>query len=311
MVVVAVAGGSGGLGRTIVEGIKARGNHEVVVLSRKANPTLEAERGVRFIPIDYSDIEAATRVLEEHNIHTVISALSFMPGSGDNYEDRLIQAADVSKTTKRFIPSNWGTKLHDNDPMPIADQKKFLIKTLRESKTLEYTEVHNGYLFDYFGVPKIPSYMTPFTIVIDMPHNTAAIPGTGNERVTFTHTRDVARYVAALLDLEKWDLETTVEGETTTWNEFVKLAEEVKGTKFNVTYDGPELYENGKVGELPSHVPMYPFFPKEALQGLAAAFNLQFVQGMADLSGDVTHNKLFDEIKPWGARDVLERAWKA
>lgn len=195
--------------------------------------------------------------------------------------------------------------------MPIADQKKFLVKTLRESKTLEYTEVHNGYFLDFFGVPKIPSYMTPFTIVVDMPYNTAAIPGTGDELVTLTHTRDIARYVAALLDVDKWETETTVAGETITWNKFVEIAEEVKGTKFKVTYDGPELYENGKVGELPSHVPMYPFFPKEALQGLASAFNLQFVQGMADLSREVTHNDLFDEIKPWGVKDVLELAWKA
>jgi len=41
MVVVAVAGGSGGLGRTLVEGIQARGTHEVVVLSRKVDFTKE------------------------------------------------------------------------------------------------------------------------------------------------------------------------------------------------------------------------------------------------------------------------------
>ena len=35
MQVVAVAGGTGGLGRALVEGIQARGNQEVVVLSRK------------------------------------------------------------------------------------------------------------------------------------------------------------------------------------------------------------------------------------------------------------------------------------
>jgi len=77
------------------------------------NPTLEAERGVRFVAIDYSDIEAAAKVLEENNIHTVISAVSYMPGAGDNHEDRLIKAADASSTTKRFIPSNWSAKLHD------------------------------------------------------------------------------------------------------------------------------------------------------------------------------------------------------
>ncbi|KAH7020775.1 uncharacterized protein B0I36DRAFT_296210 [Microdochium trichocladiopsis] len=317
MVVIAVAGGSGGLGRALVEGIQARGNHEVVVLSRKANPALEAERGVRFVPIDYSDVEAATRVLEENNIHTIVSALSFMPGNGDNYEDRLALAADASGPTKRFIASNWALGHPENrivtcsDPMPIAAAKDRIVDVLRASKTLEYTEVRTGYFLDYFGMPKVKSYLTPFVIVLDIAHNAAAIPGTGNDRVSFTHTRDVGRYVAALLDVEKWETETTVVAETLTWNEFLALAEEVKGTKFEVTYDGPELYNNGKTGELPTHKQMYPFFPKEMLQGMASAFNLTFVRGIADLSGGVTHNAQLDEIKPWSAKDVLEMAWKA
>lgn len=35
MVIVAVAGGTGGVGRTIVEGIVATGRHQVKILSRK------------------------------------------------------------------------------------------------------------------------------------------------------------------------------------------------------------------------------------------------------------------------------------
>lgn len=35
MAVIAVAGGSNGLGLTIVEALKARGKHEVIILSRK------------------------------------------------------------------------------------------------------------------------------------------------------------------------------------------------------------------------------------------------------------------------------------
>lgn len=195
--------------------------------------------------------------------------------------------------------------------MPSAPLKRAILKTLAETKTLEYTSVHNGFFLDYWGLPKVSSYMSPSILVLDIPGNTAVIPGTGNERISFTHTRDVARYVAALLDEEQWEQTTTVAGQTTTWNEFVKIAEEVKGVKFTVTYDGPEMYEHGKVTELPSQVAMYPFFPKEMMQQFAAVISQLFVHEMLNVGGEVTHSELLDEVKPWSVRDVLEAAWKA
>jgi len=38
MVVVAIAGGSGNLGRALVDAIKAKGGAEVIILARKASP---------------------------------------------------------------------------------------------------------------------------------------------------------------------------------------------------------------------------------------------------------------------------------
>ena len=37
MVVVAVVGGTGNVGKTIVDGLKNEGNHEVIVLGRKVS----------------------------------------------------------------------------------------------------------------------------------------------------------------------------------------------------------------------------------------------------------------------------------
>lgn len=59
--------------------------------------------------MDYSDVEALTRALEENNIHTVVSALQMLEAGGSvSREVELIRAADASKTTKRMISSNWG-----------------------------------------------------------------------------------------------------------------------------------------------------------------------------------------------------------
>jgi uncharacterized protein YbjT (DUF2867 family) len=40
MVVVAIAGGSGNLGRALVDAIKAKGGSDVVILARKVSPRL-------------------------------------------------------------------------------------------------------------------------------------------------------------------------------------------------------------------------------------------------------------------------------
>jgi len=98
------------------------------------------------------------------------------------------------------------------------------------SKTnLEYTCVNNGYFLDYWGVPKVKSYLQPIILVVDMQSNVAAIPGSGNVPVAFTHTFNVARYVAASLDLQKWEKESYIVGDKVTWNGFVKIAEAAKG----------------------------------------------------------------------------------
>lgn len=67
------------------------------------------------------------------------------------------------------------------------------------------------------------------TFALDIPHKKAAIPGTGDEPISFTYTYDVAKFVAAFLDETEWEELTVCYGERTTWNSFLKIAEEVSG----------------------------------------------------------------------------------
>jgi nucleoside-diphosphate-sugar epimerase len=94
---------------------------------------------------------------------------------------------------------------------------------------LEWTRFDNGFFLDYYGPPSLKSYMTPVTFVVDVVNKKASIPGTGNEPMTFTYTFDVAKFVVAVLDLPRWDEVTYCYGEKTTWNKFVKQAEETTG----------------------------------------------------------------------------------
>ncbi|KAF4483387.1 Nmra-like family [Fusarium agapanthi] len=70
--VVAVAGGTGGLGRAIIDAILADGKQQVFAMTRRTDKNTETELG-----------EA---------------------------ELKLVAAADQAITSKRYIASNWGAK---------------------------------------------------------------------------------------------------------------------------------------------------------------------------------------------------------
>ncbi|KAH8885892.1 NAD(P)-binding protein [Thozetella sp. PMI_491] len=308
MSVVAVAGGTGSIGRTVVEEIVADGKFEVIVLSRKADPELEKTIGARIIPVDYSNAASLAKLLEDNHVGTVISAL----GGLDSLEKEriLIQSAEISRVTKRYIPNNWGNEYGPEHAwFPLAAAKIAVVEELKSTQ-LEWTMVVNGVFLDYWGMPKIKTYLNPFTMVLDIPGKKAAIPGTGGKPVVFTYTGDVGRFTAKLVTLGKWSPSSYIVGDTLSWEEFVKLSQEITGEEFEVVHDSVDLLKSGKVTELPSHVYAYQFFPKEALQRLLSQFGLVFEQGVFDGQSKQTLNSLFPEIKAKSARDVLEIGWK-
>lgn len=74
---------------------------------------------------------------------------------------------------------------------------------------------------DYYGLPKVESYLQPFVFAVDIANNTAAIPGSGDVPAVSSHTFDVAQYVAALMGEETWDERSIVIGDKLTWNDLV------------------------------------------------------------------------------------------
>ncbi|QKD56884.2 uncharacterized protein FOBCDRAFT_241585 [Fusarium oxysporum Fo47] len=273
MTVIAVAGGAGKLGRAIVELLVEQGQHIVVVLARE---------GAQVIAVDYADAGKLAAALEANSVETVISTINSL---GDiSAELSLIQAAEKSASTKRYIPSIWGIKYTDEiaSYFPIAQAKFNTIAALEATSTLEYSAVLNGYFADYWVVPKVKSYQDPMPLVVDMVKNFAAIPGSGNELVTFTHTFDVARFVAALVGAPKWEKESYIIGDKVSWNQFVQYAQEAKGVKFTIKNDSVEDLKNGRVTELPSHF---------------------------DLNPERTLNEAFPEVKARKIKDLLLEAW--
>ncbi|KFZ17630.1 hypothetical protein V502_04503 [Pseudogymnoascus sp. VKM F-4520 (FW-2644)] len=311
MSVVAVAGGTGSIGRAIVEAIIAQGKYEVIVLGRNSNNELEESLGTRVISADYSDVHSLVALFEQNKIHTVVSAMSGL--ASPESELALIRAANQSKTTKRFIPSVFGVKYRPDQAWFPAAATKVAAMAELEKTSLEWTIICNGFFLDYWGMPKVKSYLSPTVIIIDVAAGKAAIPGLGSTPVVFTYSVDVAKYVAACLTLPKWENESYVIGTKLSWNAFVKLAEEVRASrvKFDVTYDSLDLLRSGKVTELPSHPYAYEYIPKVALQGILATFGILFEEGQFDFKPKQTVNELFPNINPISAKEMLEIGWKA
>ncbi|KAF2846619.1 NAD(P)-binding protein [Plenodomus tracheiphilus IPT5] len=306
--VIAVAGGSGKLGRAIVDEIASHGGYKVYILGREASAEKSKEYGAEILAVDYSNADSIAKVLESNNIDTVISTLGSM--IGPDPELALIQAANKSNSTKRYIPSMWGI---DYTPevakaFPVANAKIAFVSAL-DATSLEYTVVMNGFFLDYFGFPKVKSYLGMFPIVIDLANNAAAIPGSGNTSVVLTYSFDIGRFVAALLSESKWDKRSVVIGDRVTWNEFLQISESVKGTKFDVKYDDIATLQKGQPTELPGHQQMYPYVPKEILQNMCAVFGIWFDTGIFDFKTEGSLNEKYPEIKTKSVKAIVEEAW--
>lgn len=64
--------------------------------------------------VDYADVDALVKVLEDNNIHTVISGIAMHSPDGTTpHEIELIRAADRSRVTKRLVSSEWGAPVKD------------------------------------------------------------------------------------------------------------------------------------------------------------------------------------------------------
>ncbi|KAM0545379.1 hypothetical protein ACHAPJ_011363 [Fusarium lateritium] len=287
MGIIAVAGGTGGIGRALVEAIVVRGKHEVKILSRKSNETLATEIGSANLVADYSSVDNLKNVFEDNGIDAVISALSTMPEEGVPPEVNLVRAAHASKTTRRFIPSNWGVPLvgENSEKLPSTGMKAQTLAEL-DKTDLEHTSFYVGFLTDFYGAPAIKTYMLPMVAVVDLAHNMAAIPGSGNTPVVFTYTFDLAKYVDLVLDLEKRETEYYVVGDKLIWNKFVKIAEEAK------VHDSIEDLRKGIATELPALTKALPYMPvpKEALLDFSATFGLMFDDGTMNFDDETAIN---------------------
>ncbi|KAI8668084.1 NmrA domain-containing protein [Fusarium keratoplasticum] len=310
MVVVAVAGGSGGVGKTIVNQLELSKGHTIFVLSRTALEN-QAPSTARFIKVDYNDTASLSRCLEENEVEAVISTINLQDEAASNAQLSLIEAAGASKTTKRFIPSEFAFV---NSPDGAEDEPsvRFAIKSVDalRSSSLEFTRFANGFFMDYWGLPHISSNLWAYTWAIDIANKRAAIPGTGDDVLSLTYSVDVARFVVRTLESsDKWPETSILSGTDITFNQLLAIAERIRGCKFDTTYDSLEALERNEATLLQVGYGGGGGASEDEAKQMVSLFGRMTISGSFRLPDENRINDKFPGLRPMTAEELLTMAW--
>ncbi|KAF4454428.1 hypothetical protein F53441_3055 [Fusarium austroafricanum] len=306
MKVIAVAGGTGHVGSTIVDGLVEYGKHKVFALSRKERP---AQGNVNYLKVDYNDPDAITKALEDEGVNILICAISVVTPETNQAQKNLIQAAERSSSTTRFVVSSFDM-LHVREDIELSPLSRFTFEAIDElDKTgLEYTRIANGWFLDYYGMPHWKCNLEPWINIVNMSSKWAVIPGDGNIQASFLTSQDMSRFVARLMDLEEWDKVSAIRANTLSFNELIEAAEKARGVKFEVVVDSLEKLKSGKIS-------FFPDYPKigfgEGDEAFFAMIHYQAGIGRYLVPRDLTFlDDKFPDLKVTTALEVMESAWK-
>ncbi|KAE8150359.1 NmrA-like family protein [Aspergillus avenaceus] len=261
------------------------------------------------VQVDYNNIASLSRTLDQYAVDTIISAIGLYSDETAQSQINLISAADQSTVTKRFIPSEYSF-IQTEDLLPIDPSIKWWLNAAEQLKGtgLQYTRVIPGFFMDYWGMPLVQTNLQPFSFGIDISSCQAAIPGDGNDVICMTYTYDMAAFIVRLLDKAEWPEFSVIVGDQITYNELLKLAEQIRGKKFHVTYDSADKIKEGKVTIPP--MPAETGYSAEELQETTALVSRLTIAGVFELPVEGRLNSLFPDIKTTKIKDFFQNTWK-
>jgi len=133
--------------------------------------------------------------------------------------------------------------------------------------------------------------------MIDLSKRKAEVPGDGECAIVYTRAEDVGKFVAAATQLEVWEEYNDMAGEVTTFNQVIRVCEEVCGVKFDVKYNTRE-----------DIIARMSPDPKAVMSNFQLEFYLAHLDGDCDVKRPINVNKLVD-VKPMTVREYLKEWW--
>ena len=294
--IIVVAGGTGGIGRHIVDGITATQKYTVKIFTRQGSSSSSKLniKDVEIVPVDYSN--HALLVKELQGVHTVIVTLISDEESSLHAQLNLLNACLEAKV-KRFAPSEWAGISEENTVIDLYRELKVPIMEKVKASGIKYTLFTNGLFMEYFASPqRASSSLLPLTSCVDFNKGEANFIGTGDEPFCVTSAEDVGRFVAAALDLDGWDERSTMMGSRTTWNELIRLGEKVRRKTFPV--------QRTTVDEAKRK---FDPQPKDLFTNFLAQFFIAMCQG--EFNYEATLNNKCPQIHPTTIEEFVEKWW--
>ncbi|GKU07437.1 unnamed protein product [Fusarium langsethiae] len=300
---VAVVGGSGNLGREVIDEILARGFYEVVILSRGAEVT-DLPKGVAWKQVDYDDESALVDSMK--GIDTVLSFLAiFNTNVAFELHKKLINAA-IEAGVRRFAPSEWATA--SNSGVAHYEYKDDVRKYLEEVNSNQQP----GFFTDYFGHPRATTkHFGTFYMFADFQNRRAIIPEDGDAPITLTTVRDMSRLVAQALEYDGvWPTVGGMQGTVTTVSGLIALGEKLRGP-FKIEKISNEALESRNVTTSWYPVVEHHGVPKEMREQVSKGVLVEYATGLKRGVWTVSNewNKLLPDSEFTSAEGYLKGIW--
>ncbi|KAL1612326.1 hypothetical protein SLS60_000552 [Paraconiothyrium brasiliense] len=338
MVRIAVAGGTGSTGKSLVKEDSsnklrhpyndlpiltdvateilrspiASGNHEITIFTR-SNPT-SLTPDVSYKKVDYTDRPSLTSALQGFDV--CLSFLVVHLDTNCTVQKNLIHAC-IAAGVKRFAPSEWGIK-NDNGCPPYANKDAIAeylaeLKAKGELGQMEYCLFQPSIFMDYFAHPNplSPNLITwPF--FIDFEKRRAMILDDGNQPIVVTAIADISDVLnLALKSPEPWPTIGGMQGARTTINELLALGKKLRGGEWKVEHVKGEDIENDVLTA--SWVPQmsHPVIPNESRDAFSKEFVIMFFKGILRGAWNVSDewNKRLPKYKFTKLEEYLGKAW--
>jgi hypothetical protein len=321
---VAIAGGtSKGLGRSLTKAIIAAypdGKWKPIILSRTdkvpnwASQLLASSFEIR--TVDYSSPSSLDAALND--CHTVLSVIQDEGGKTSN--QILLLNAAVRVGVKRFVPSEWSIGPVGSKQLTLFAAAKPAVWEACENSGIEWSRFNVGVFMNYLGIGcsgdkefeeaacagvdrsgDMPAGDGSF--LFSMASATAEIPLKADgsyPRYWITEINNIGEFVAAALELQKWERDMNIVGSVIRLDDLLKLAEDVRGKKFEVA----KLEKEGLQKEIAT------LGPEDFIKQLWVEAKLLIAgdtDGESVLEPNV--NKLCPEVKVMDVETYLTKHW--
>ncbi|PNP61401.1 hypothetical protein FNYG_13884 [Fusarium nygamai] len=308
---VAVVGGSGSIGREVVDEILARGSYEVVILSRGAQAT-DSPKGVAWRQVDYNDKSALVDAVK--GIDTVLSFLAMLDqNEALELHKKLIDAA-IEAGVRRFAPSEWASASNSGIAhYQYKDEvRKYLEEVNSDQQKIEYCLFQPGVFTDYFGYPHATTkHFNISCMFADFQNRRAIIPDGGDAPITLTTVRDMSRLVAQALEYNGvWPTLGGMQGTAFTVSELIALGEKLRGP-FKVEKISNEDLKTRNVTTSWYPVVEHHALPDEMREQVSKSVLVEYIAALQRGVWTVSDewNKLLPDFEFTSAESYLKRIW--